>query len=234
MTSHCGTGTLVKSGNEHFILTAAHCAERLAEYDEIGLPIRFRGDPFLVQRMSPIYVGERKSNEWGPDLAFMPIHPVDVANINANSNKIFYDLDRYVPGILREEHKIDNSLWAVVGTPVVLSRLQDPKRLEFTLMAFKVGVESPITKESFDYIDIRVALDGKNALPTFEGVSGGGLWQAEVGRNEDGSLTLVGPRMLVGCAFYQTDPRGLYRYIRCHGPRSIYKHGVPKLIGRQE
>lgn len=226
---HRGTGTLVKSGNAHFILTAGHCAEKLVEHDAIGLPIRFGGCPFIIPRLDPIYIGEKKSDEWVPDLAFLPIHHVDVDRINANTGKTFYNLERYKDEILREEPKMDNSLWAVVGTPILLSRMNNPKELELHLMAYKVKVESPITNEEFDSIDIRVALDGKHALPTFQGVSGGGLWHAELHRNAVGSVVLAGPHRLVGCAFYETEAQGEFRYIRCHGWRSIYEKGLAKL-----
>lgn len=227
--THYGTGTLIKSGRQHFIFTAAHCAERLADYDEIGLPIRLSGYPLIIKRMTPIYVSERKTDDWGPDLAFLPIHQIDVENISANSNKVFYNFDRHADEILQEGPRIENSLWAVVGTPAVLSNLSDPNKAEFTIMAYQVGIRPPITRDNFDYIHIRVALDGKNALPTFGGLSGGGLWHADIQHKEDGSVTIVGQRRLVGCAFYQTKAEGGFRYIRCHGPRSIYEYGLSKL-----
>src|SRR4051812_11880574 len=90
MPVHSGTGTLVKFGEAHFILTARHCAERLTEYNQICLPIRPNSPPLVIQMLDPIYIGDRKIDEWGPDLAFVPIHPVDVKSINAVSHKIFY------------------------------------------------------------------------------------------------------------------------------------------------
>jgi hypothetical protein len=224
-----GTGTLVKVGDAHYILTAQHCAERLFEYEQICMPYRPGCPPLVIRMMEPIYIGERKNDEWGPDLAFLPIHPIDVKNINAVSHKFFYNLSKYESDILREGPKIRNSIWAVVGSPALLNKVNPPLNMELQLMAYKVGVESPITKEDFDYIEIRVALDRKNALPSFQGLSGGGLWQAEIKRLSDNSLTLVGSHRLVGCAFYQTEAQGQYRYIRCHGWRSIYEQGLSRL-----
>ena len=38
--AHCGSGTLVQSGGQHFILTAAHCAEAIVnerkKWERIG------------------------------------------------------------------------------------------------------------------------------------------------------------------------------------------------------
>lgn len=229
MPVHSGTGTLVKLGQEHFILTAHHCAERLVEYDQFCIPVRPNGPPLVMRMLGPIYVGERKDNKWGPDLAFLPIHPVDVKSINAFSHKIFYNLNRFEPDVLREGPKIRSSIWAVVGSPALLNKVSPPREMELQLMAYKVRVERPLTKDEFDYIDIRVTLGGRNALPSFQGLSGGGLWQAEIERQGDGSLALVGSHRLVGCAFYETEAQGQYRYIRCHGWRSIYERGLSKL-----
>lgn len=229
MPAHSGTGTLVKFGEAHFILTAHHCAERLTEYNQICLPIRPNSPPLVIQMLAPIYIGDRGVDEWGPDLAFIPIHPVDVKSINAVSHKIFYNLSRYESEVLNEEPTIRNSIWAVVGSPAFLSKVKPPLELELQLMAYKVRVERPVVKDGFDYIDIRVSLDSENALPTFQGLSGGGLWQTEIKRTCGDSLTIVRPHRLVGCAFYETEAQGQYRYIRCHGWRSIYERGLSKL-----
>jgi hypothetical protein len=86
-----------------------------------------------------------------------------------------------------------------------------------------------VLKDGFDYVEVRVRLDSKNAIPTFQGLSGGGLWRAELRREKNGSLTLGGPHKLVGCAFYETAAKGKYRDIRCHGWVSIYDKGLSKL-----
>jgi len=230
MPVHSGTGTLVRFGNSRYILTARHCAERLLDYEQVCLPVRSGGPPLVIRRLDPIYIGERKNDPWGPDLAFLPIHPVDVKNLNAKSHKIFYDLDRHGQGILREPPRLANGIWTVVGAPALLSSLKAPRELRIPLMAYKVDVKRPVTKNDFDYVEISVALDAKNALPTFQGLSGGGLWYTELKQDQGGDLSVVGSHRLVGCAFYETEAKRKYRYIRCHGWRSIYEHGRSKLL----
>jgi hypothetical protein len=225
-TEHCGCGTLVTCGNDHFILTAAHCAERLALYYKIAIPIRKGGRPLIIHRMLPVYVGRRDSDGSGPDLAFLPIHPVDAGDLKAKSDKVFYNLEKHKDEILPLKLRIENSLWAIVGTPSRLSNVSNPLELEFSLMAYAVGVERATITNGFDYINIRISLEGRNLLPTYKGLSGSGLWQAEIERKKDGSVALIGSRRLVGCAFYETDEQGEYFYIRCHGPRSIYELGL--------
>ena len=222
---HCGVGTLVRFEEHHFILTAAHCAEPLAKCDQIGLPLG-RRYYLKLPVVHPIYVGKRASDEWGPDLAFLPVPPVEARNMMDVSNRRFYNLERHAREMLRGEPQIENGLWAIVGTPTFTSNLEDPNKLEFTKMTYSVGVEPPVMRGEFDYIEARADLRMDNVPPNFKGVSGGGLWHAEVARLADGSLALIGEPKLEGCAFYETRPRGEYVYIRCHGRHSIYEHAL--------
>ena len=229
---HSGTGTFVKSGGRHYILTAQHCAARLTEYKKVALPIR-PADPLIIHRLEPIYIDRRNDDPWGPDLAFIPFSAVDVSNFNAFSrDKRFYDLDKHASQILEEKPKIARNVWSVVGSPYSLSTVTETERvmqLQLQLMAYKVRVLPSIIKDSFDYIEIRVPLNSENALPTFQGLSGGGLWRRQLKSQPDGSLNVVGPHLLVGCAFYETEAKRKYRYIRCHGWRSIYARGLSAL-----
>lgn len=102
--------------------------------------------------------------------------------------------------------------------------------MQLQLMGYKVRAMPPITRGEFDYVEIKIPLHSESALPTFQGVSGGGLWRAELMRATNGSLTIKGRHKLVGCAFYETEAKRKYRYIRCHGWRSIYDKGLRSLV----
>jgi hypothetical protein len=232
MPVHCGTGTFVKLRDRHYILTAHHCAAQLIKYEKIALPIRPQ-DPLIIQTSDPIYIGNRKEDEWGPDLAFIPINNVDVNNFKAFSrDKVFYDLGAYSSQILEEKPTIARNVWSLVGSPNLLTTVTDTDKvilLQLPLTAYKVRVGPTVSKNGFDYIDIRVPLDVQSAPSTFQGVSGGGLWRAELKQDIDGSVRVAGPRLLVGCAFYETGAKRKYRFIRCHGWYTIYQLGLSKL-----
>lgn len=230
---HCGTGTLVKFRDNHYILTAGHCAKELSKFDKIAIPVRKGSShPLFIQSVPPVYVGERREDAWGPDLAFIPMAAVDVRNLNAISHdKIFYNLGRHRSEILDSRLRIADNIWALVGSPYKLSETNESEKLmRLQLMGYKARVKRPIRKDEFDYLEICVPLDSENALPTFQGLSGGSLWCAELKRGLDGSLMLNAPHKLVGCAFYETEAKRKYRYIRCHGWRSIYDKGLSLLV----
>ena len=228
--AHCGTGTLVKFRDDHYILTARHCAARLAEFKKIAIPVR-PGHPLFIESLPPVYIGESKDEAWGPDLAFIPIHAVDVRELNAISrDKVFYNLLRHQSDILASHPRIAGNIWALVGVPHRLSETMETQKLmRLHMMGYKVRVMRPVTRGEFDYVEVRIPLDSENALPTFQGVSGGGLWRAELKRDPNGSFTINGRHKLVGCAFYETEAKRMYRYIRCHGWRSIYDKGLSAL-----
>jgi hypothetical protein len=229
---HCGSGTLVKSSDRHFILTAHHCAEPLYECERIGLPIRFEGRPFIIQKLPPIYIGQRITEEWGPDLAFIPVDPIDARNIHDSSNKTFYNLDKVEEEMLAGNARTDRHLWSVVGSPISESDIGGPVRYEFKRNTYSAAIESTTNRDAFDYLEARASLGGQNLTSNFmKGVSGGGVWYASLGRNEAGSFVLTEKPHLEGVAFYRTDPdpAGELLRIRCHGRRSIYEQGLTEL-----
>ncbi|MEK6303318.1 MAG: hypothetical protein AABO41_21625 [Acidobacteriota bacterium] len=229
---HCGSGTLVKSGDQHFVLTAQHCAEPLCKYESIGFPIGLQGSPFIVQKLPPIYVGERTTDEWGPDLAFLPIHPVDVKHIHDNSNKTFFNLDRYEDEMLAGSAKTNRHLWAVVGSPISESNIEGPESYHFKRNTYSADIKSIARAGPFDYLEARASLAGEPLTPDFlKGLSGGGVWYANLGQREDGNYDLTEDPRLEGVAFYRTesDEAGTFVKLRCHGRRSVYQQGLTEL-----
>lgn len=222
----CGSGTLVRSGDQHFVLTAAHCAKQLVKWDEIGLVLTSNPTAFTIPVSGATFIGEWRSEDWGPDLAFLPIPPDKVGGINAYTNKLFWNLDRHKAEMLKEGPKFQNGLWALLGMPDVYS-IAHAHTQELKLMAYSVNVVGPITSGEFDYV--HVPMPGSEMPQTFKGVSGGGLWQAEIERRQDGSLALMGSPRLEGCAFYEIPLQANCVVIRCHGRRSIYHHGLGAL-----
>jgi hypothetical protein len=223
--THFGSGTFVKTGGRHFILTANHCAKPLFEYERFGLPIRFGDMPLMIEKIPPIYIGSRTSDEWGPDLAFIPLDPVDVSTIHASSNKTFYNLDKYQEEMLARESPIDNHLWAVVGSPFDECNFENPPQYEFMRRTITLNVERARTRDGLDYLEVKVPTDGISST-FFKGISGGGLWHADVHRDDNGTYRLFYTPRLEGVAFYRTNPEGDIIRIRFHGRRSIYEYAL--------
>jgi hypothetical protein len=219
---HCGCGTLVESGG-YYILTAAHCASALDKYDSIGLCVaNYEHKLVMPNQAPPILIRGRTFGEWGPDLAFLPIPNAIVETLKARQS--FYNLDsRRQAEMLVGKADRGRGPWAIVGSPAATSALHHPLH-EFDMRAFFVRQYSPHERDEFDYLDIPMLLNTEDQLPTFKGVSGGGLWQIDVARR-DGRWDMAAAPTLEGCAFYEDQFDGC-PFIRCHGRRSIYEHGL--------
>jgi hypothetical protein len=224
----CGSGTLVRSNGRHFVLTAAHCARELAKWDDIGLVLTSSPSPFTIPVSSAVFIGEWASDELGPDLAFLPIPSDKLAVINDFTTKLFWNLDRHQAEMLKDNPEFGDGLWVLTGAPDVYSRVPKAHTQELRLMAYRLGsVGWPMTNGDFDYV--HAPMLGQDMPNTFKGMSGGGLWRADIERHQDGSFASIGRLRLEGCAFYELPLEDRCLVIRCHGRRSIYRHALASL-----
>jgi hypothetical protein len=147
-----------------------------------------------------------------------------------SQNKVFYDLDKHRDDMLKNASRPRFGLWVLAGSPILLCDLKRERRKEFKYWGYSVGVEDSFVENDFDYIDVRIALDGPNVLPTFAGVSGGGLWQVELQRLPDNIIGFLNEPRLEGCVFTEIHTEDSeYRHLRCHSRKSIYEIGLTKL-----
>jgi hypothetical protein len=222
--AHCGSGTLVQVGSRRFILTAAHCAQELAKWDEIGLTVVEYPHEFVIPAESQSFIiRDNKAIEWGPDLAFISIPPSKVGTLTAN--KLFYNLSKNQPAMLATRPKFDQGLWAFVGAPASLTSLDNPKSIGFALTVTWAFVDRQRKRRDFDYLDVGIGMNSGLLTTNFEGVSGGSLWQVNIAE-ENGQWRQYGPFSLEGCAFYQTGMKDGRLQVRFHGRRSVYEHGL--------
>lgn len=219
--AHLGSGTLVKIDGRPFVLTAAHCATALREWQHLGLCM-VEGIHRMDFPVPPalIVLGEPEWGELGPDLALIPIPYDKVGTIEARKN--FHPLDRDRDARSAGIPPVDWGLWYLVGAPIEVCDLSTRSALAFQQIAFLASPEIGPEHGGFDCVDVTFPADAAGVPSGFEGVSGGGLWHVNItDANADG-LTVKPPLHLEGVAFYQFSVAGGRRRIRCQGPRSIY------------
>lgn len=229
-----GSGTYVRIGQVYGILTVFHCTELLTGEYLLGLNAAPEANEhnFVLERKSIqiIPVATPKSEEYGPDLAFITIADWNkISTIKAS--KSFYDLTKERDHILNEPPPDDRSLWYVCGVPnerlvTGISQAGYDQMFEFQELCGAGGIDRVFTHEGYDYSEMNI-LSAENDPPpsTFGGMSGGGLWQVPWPPS-DTSTDPIPDYFLSGVIFYQGRTDEGVRFLRCHFRESIYRNVI--------
>ncbi len=226
-----GSGTLVTFAGRNAILTADHVLQVLPRIGELGLVLP-QAEPRLHR--SILYAENTESHSIarasrdcnGPDLGLLLLAKTD-ANRLANS-KIFYNLEKRRDRILSTPPAIDSGGWFLVGMGAEWTEDLAPERGFPRVKLFRgISGAGVVTVErqdgKYDYLNFEAKYGPSYQGPgSFQGFSGGGLWQIQLKEN-DGKLELVDV-LLSGVAFYESEVVDNIRTIFCHGRRSIYEH----------
>lgn len=212
------TGTLVSLQDSHYILTAAHVAERLKCRSTARVAITLRAlidHRCFLQKEHMMQFGPPKPaewNEWGPDIALLCIPTFDAKRIEAEGRGAFLNLSK--ERILPLGPGKYTQCRIQMGVPAALSSYTDLHAdlcLNGTILS--VGDKPALEHNGFDYIDLDFSFHP--AHPHLGGVSGGGLWRLLFYKDvATGSIESL--KVLEGVAYY-----GIESTLRCHGPRSI-------------
>jgi hypothetical protein len=231
-----GSGTFIRWGQHHGVLTAAHVLE--------NENWRLDTDPTSVQHLR-LFLGERanefalpayslqvlslpgnRKKRFGPDLAVIVLPTANVGAIQAS--KSFYNLTIETAG--RLAGALDQgSCLAFSGFPAEDMRDIGPAQgfqenvLAQGLIAFTEQV-SYYERGPHDYLIFGSTRDDYNNAPTdYGGVSGGSAWR--VPPRPPGENAIRFTRVyLAGVPIVQGFKRdGRTIFVRCHGPQSIYR-----------
>jgi hypothetical protein len=214
-----GTGTFVRIGKIHGILTCAHVFDAVAKNEKrIDLAIfPVRQETRFIQlniehcdyiKFGPSY------NQDGPDLCFLrlPIpffdsisHLVSVKSLEIGRNHAFARAEpseesaTVVAGVIYEwTPEVQRTDPFVVSALVSVGQIEDRMKIaDYDLFRFR-----PVPDENF------------RAPSSYAGTSGGGLWRIYPKPDDGGEVAF----RLIGVAFYETADR----QIICHGQASVY------------
>ena len=226
-----GSGTLVRIGEAHCLLTAAHVWNEVRRYGRIMFGTSVRNIGAVMVPPAAIWCRERiyestNGEEWGPDLALLQFAPTHAGALGAR--KSFLDLRQQQARLAQRPPRMKKGLWAVTGMVGELSHTTHDERTNTTTaytnaQAFIGPSEETYDRDGYDYVDLGVNLKLPGVPQSFGGTSGGGLWQIEVSKKASGEIVWDGELDFRGVAFWQQRAaRGRSR-VRCHGPRSVFE-----------
>ncbi|MEZ5445174.1 MAG: hypothetical protein R3F45_05280 [Gammaproteobacteria bacterium] len=227
-----GSGTLVSCGSSFAILTADHVIENLSLVDPIGVVVPVGGsslgrrhrvtlDMRTVRRLT---IGQASHSHSGPDLGLLMLSPPDAAKLQ--NWQSFYNLAKRRDSMLFSPPSIEDGGWFLAGFVDELTTEHGAESGFTKVMGFRGLCGAGVVFEGageppFDYLNFEVKYDETVQGPiSFEGSSGGGLWQVRF-RKVDNRIEIA-DALLSGVAFYQSDRRNDQRIIYCHGRHSIY------------
>jgi hypothetical protein len=225
---HIGSGTYASIGETYGIITAQHVAQKIDGPYSLGLAAarEAEGHQMIVQRSALLItdLGLPRTDEYGPDLAFMALADWDdVATVRAS--RAFLPLESDADFLLGTPPANERGIWFLCGAPeervhVDSSRQSFEMCISYEDLSLAASPSREIAVGGHDYIELDI--EGGLGVPaSFAGMSGGGLWQVLVARAPEGHLVAV-RYLLVGVTFFQgIRPNGT-RFVRCHGRRSIY------------
>lgn len=223
-----GSGTLITAAGRYAILTADHVLQVLPTSGAMSFVIMREGwthrhrlqlDAAALERRT---VGKASHTANGPDIGFLILPPKDAAVLGAIQT--YYNLEKRRERLLSQPLTEEN--WSLFGLLEERTVEGPPERGFSRIKGFygHVGFGAkPIERKSgeWDYLDFIALYNAHYDGPeSFQGTSGGGLWQVEY-REVAGKIEVT-EALLSGVAYFESAKVGEVRTIHCHGRRSIY------------
>jgi hypothetical protein len=229
-----GSGTFVSNGNDNGILTAYHVITEFTPDNLLGINLSLEEDNYQIPWNEIIVenIGIPITDENGPDLVYLHLLPSHVERIR--KYKSFYSLDEYKDELLSKPPDLDIGLWVVCGG------LQEKTKIEESQVGFIAcitmeqycgfgEVKRGFALEEYDYLEFDMKYSPGLLTPaTLKGMSGGGLWQIPIWKGEFEDF-IPNRYLYSGVAFWQSPVNDCWRFLRCHGRKSIYEIGLGKI-----
>ncbi len=223
-----GSGTLVAVGETRAILTAHHVIRVLPRDRRLGLLLSptLQQHTIDTQGLAFLEIDRGTDDSTGPDLGAVILTPSIASSIGAK--KTFYNLDRRRDAQLNAPLDRRDGVWFVHGF-IDEKTVEEPGTAEYSRvkrfynLSGAGGPEPPVQVGEYDYLTFPVSYGGRSVAPSsFGGMSGGGLWQVPLARNDQRALIHRAP-LLSGVVFYQEPTTETQCGVKCHGPISVYR-----------
>jgi hypothetical protein len=224
-----GSGTFVEFEGVFAILTAHHVAKEIDLASSVGLVLveQEHRSEIRSQFLEIIEIARGADESKGPDLALIRLPPAKASEIRAF--KQFFKLAQYREGMLERRPDPHQGVWFLCGIPDALTKDEASESgfgrvRSYHGLCGATGPRREFTEGRFDFIDLDVEYPSAagDVPQDLGGLSGGGVWFVPLRRQESGELHPA-DYVLAGVIFYQSPIVDGRRFMRCHGPRSVYQ-----------
>ena len=232
-----GSGTLVIVNGRFSILTAEHVLSEIEGSEYLGLLTSYRGNPhrykFETNQLAFHRIAKGENDSDGPDIGLITLPNEIIGRLKAE--KSFFNIDRRRDRFNQGFIPVDRGFWFTLGFPGVFEFNIEPDRGFSEVKGYYglcgiSGIRKEYENDGYDYLEMSIEYESHNEkLPdSFGGVSGGGIWQVPLSRNNQGRLE-PDEYILSGVMFYQTQLQENQRFLRGHGRKVIY-FNVPEYM----
>jgi hypothetical protein len=221
-----GTGTFARLGKTSGIITAGHVIKHLPR-GKVGL-VRFPSiQPALqnfrldMEHTDQIVTWNEKEGA-APDLGFLKIPDLDARDLEAKGS-VFYNLERTRDFAVSEPNHLMIKAYAIVGVVAewaeVTAAMQPKAKKKVVGGLFGTAkITKEFTEDGTDLVEVEIDFAAGPKVPaSYEGVSGGVLWELYVELDASKKVVNVNKKMH-GIAFRQSAD---HRLIVCNGTASI-------------
>lgn len=213
-----GSGILMSytaaEGTVRGIMTAAHVADSISKFDNIGVLIRSKKNNFKIKSelLSVIRICDESGyGESGPDLAFIGLSEKDAGVISAY--KSFLKFPENIGRI--EKCDEESGVFVVMGFPE-LKRSESMRDDQCIIESFGQAILCEKFERRAEDV-LAVSVPGKEHeidLETYAGMSGGGVWKLRL-KGFPEKLE-ISDFKLCGIMFYQTPEEEGQRWMLAH------------------
>ena len=223
-----GSGTLVSIGAIRAVLTAHHVVSILPRTGRLCLILSPALQQHTIETQGLVYlpIARGTIDSDGPDLGAIVLGPSIAGAIAAK--KTFYNIDLRRDQMLQEPLHLRDGFWFVNGF-IHENTIDEPggdgydRIKRFYNLSGAGGPEELVLVGDHDYFAFPVSYAGRSVAPqSFGGMSGGGLWQVPLMRNDQGEIVHKTP-LLSGVVFYQVPTTETEYGVKCHGRQSVYR-----------
>jgi len=229
-----GSGTFVALGDIHGILTAQHVTNELSPQNALGFTLQEQEHNFHipVQNLTIIDIAVPKEDRIGPDLSFINIPGIYLGTIK--SQRMFYDLSVERDNYLEVNFDKRDPYFVCGGIDERTTQEKPNKGFDKVIgihgFCGESFVENSFEIGDYDYLEINIDYNLEYDIPrSFSGMSGGGIWLVPLLMKDNGTI-MAKENKYCGVIFYQTERRENTRYLRGHGPKSIYNVACEKIL----
>lgn len=231
-----GSGVLVRINNVYGIITAQHVNKHLPRKGRLGLILSDKKETTSIDVNGIEYIDIAKGSDdkKGPDLAVIHLSNEIASSIGAM--KSFFNLAAHKDLMLNNTPKDNLGVWVSQGfieelTQKTLNGRKPDIVKIFCQFGAAGGIEGYNFRDNYDYYRFPIEHDHQDIDPkSYEGTSGGGLWQVIIKEMAENNLE-ISDIYLRGINYFQEPTIAEKSGILCHGYRSIFEKVYDVLSG---